>query len=337
MAKKTLTTAKLRAINMKYIAIILLGLLSQQLNAKPSFEEYLVDLKRQAMEQGYSQDFVEQVFTGVSYRKKTVKADKNQPETKITLDTYLATRVPDWKVKQAIGLMTEHKALLDRVEQQFGVQKRFIVALWGNESNFGKIMGKHSVINSLVTLAYEGRREALFKKQLFAALKILQQKHVKLEDFVGSWAGAMGQSQFMPTSFNAYAYDFDGDGKKDIWQNPADVFASIANYLKSAGWDDSLTWGRQVSLPEDFDYSLAGLDKDKMKRLSEWQELGVRRYDGSDLPGRDVRASLIMPDDEKGRIFLVYKNFHSLMNWNRSTYFGSAVGYLSDRINAELN
>ncbi|WP_299071673.1 lytic transglycosylase domain-containing protein [uncultured Paraglaciecola sp.] len=317
---------------MKYIAIILLGLLSQQLNAKPSFEEYLVDLKRQAMEQGYSQDFVEQVFTGVSYRKKTVKADKNQPETKITLDTYLATRVPDWKVKQAIGLMTEHKALLDRVEQQFGVQKRFIVALWGNESNFGKIMGKHSVINSLVTLAYEGRREALFKKQLFAALKILQQKHVKLEDFVGSWAGAMGQSQFMPTSFLNYAVDFDKDGRKDIWHNKADVFASIANFLKSEGWSEELTWGRQVKVLEGFDFSLAGLKPSKKRPLSDWQQAGVRRYNGQDLPQVSVKASLIKPDGNNGRIYLVYENFHTLMKWNRSSYFGISVSYLSDRI-----
>ncbi|MGK0268312.1 MAG: membrane-bound lytic murein transglycosylase B, partial [Paraglaciecola sp.] len=217
---------------------LLLLLISQTSNAKPTFEQYLADLKIQSIEQGYSTDFVEQVFNGVYYRQKTVLADKNQPETKLTLDTYLATRVPDWKVKKAIDLMAQHQELLDQVEQQFGVQKRFIVALWGNESNFGNIMGKHSVINSLVTLAYEGRRETLFKKQLFAALKILKQGHVELKDFVGSWAGAMGQSQFMPTSFLDYAVDFDNDGRKDIWNNKADVFASIANFLKSEGWSN---------------------------------------------------------------------------------------------------
>ena len=149
--------------------LIVLLFVSGSLNAKPSFEQYLTDLKLQAIEKGYTTDFVELVFADVSFREKTVTADKNQPETKLTLDKYLATRVPDWKVNKAIDLMTQHQELLDRVEKQFGVQKRFIVALWGNESNFGNIMGKHSVINSLVTLAYEGRREALFKKQLFAA------------------------------------------------------------------------------------------------------------------------------------------------------------------------
>ena len=163
-------------------------------------------------------------------------------------------------------------------------------------------------------------------------MTILDEGHIPKDKFVGSWAGAMGQSQFMPTSFLHYAYDFDGDGKKDIWQNKADVFASIANFLKSEGWRDDLTWGRQVKLPDGFDLSLAGLKSDKMKTLQQWQELGVTRFDGRALPSRDIKASLVMPDDEKGRIYLVYRNFHTLMKWNRSTYFGVAVSYLSEKI-----
>jgi membrane-bound lytic murein transglycosylase B len=320
---------------MKFIYILMIIILlavSQTLFAKPSFEEYLGNLKLQAIEQGYTTEFVDQVFVGVSYREKTVTADKNQPETKLTLDKYLATRVPDWKVKKAVDLMARHKVLLDKVEQQFGVQKRFIVALWGNESNFGNIMGKHSVINSLVTLAYEGRREALFKNQLFAALKILHQGHVKIENFVGSWAGAMGQSQFMPTSFLDYAIDFDNDGRKDIWNNTADVFASIANFLKKEGWSSDITWGRQVSLLDNFDFSLAGLKSSNKRLLADWQKSGVRRYDGQDLPNVEIMASLINPDGKDGRIYLVYENFHTLMKWNRSSYFGVSVSYLSDRI-----
>jgi membrane-bound lytic murein transglycosylase B len=318
--------------NSGLLLFILILLVSQKLSAKPTFEQYLADLKIQAFEQGYTTDFVDQVFADVSYHKKVVTSDKNQPETKLTLDKYLATRVPDWKVKKAVDLMAQHQVLLDQVEQQFGVQKRFIVALWGNESNFGNIMGKHSVINSLVTLAYEGRREALFKKQLFAALKILQQGHVKLEQFVGSWAGAMGQSQFMPTSFLDYAIDFDNDGRKDIWNNQADVFASIANFLKSEGWSNQITWGRQVSVPANFDFSLTGLKSSSKRLLSGWQAMDVRRYDGRDLPNLPIKASLIAPDGETGRIYLVYENFHTLMRWNRSSYFGVSVSYLSDRI-----
>lgn len=310
----------------------LLYLNSQMVYAKPTFEQYLADLKFQAIELGYASDFVERVFAGVSYRKKTVTADKNQVETKLTLDKYLATRVPDWKVKKSVDLMAQHQVLLDQVAQQYGVQKRFIVALWGNESNFGNIMGKHSVINSLVTLAYEGRREALFKKQLFAALEILKQGHVKLVDFVGSWAGAMGQSQFMPTSFLDYAVDFDDDGRKDIWNNKADVFASIANFLQSEGWSDQLTWGRQVTVPDSFNFSLAGLAPTSKRWLADWQAMQVRRYDGGDLPDIAIKGSLIAPDGEAGRIYLVYNNFHTLMKWNRSSYFGLSVSYLSERI-----
>jgi membrane-bound lytic murein transglycosylase B len=302
------------------------------LHAKPSFDEYVVMLKQEAISKGYQSNFVDMAFAGIKYYQRAVTADKNQPESKITLESYLTSRVPEWKVKQALKFYRENAELLAQVEDKFGVQARFIVALWGNESNFGKIMGKYPVISSLTTLAYEGRREKLFKAQLFAALDILQQEHVAKDAFLGSWAGAMGQSQFMPTSFLVYAYDFDNDGKKDIWTNKADVFASIANYLKSEGWNKELTWGRQVKIPENFNTELSGLEKHKMQSLTEWQVLGVRKYDGSDLPSIDVKASLIMPDDASGRIYLVYENFHTLMKWNRSTYFGAAVSYLSDRI-----
>ncbi|MEP2653150.1 MAG: lytic murein transglycosylase, partial [Paraglaciecola sp.] len=287
--------------------------------AKKSFELYVQELKQEAVLKGHDPAFVDTAFSTVNYRKSAVKADKNQPETKITLDTYLATRVPDWKVKQAVQLMAENEQALDIIEKRYGVQKRFIVALWGNESNFGKYMGKHPVLNSLMTLAYDGRREDFFKKQIFAALTIIEQGHIKLEEFVGSWAGAMGQTQFMPSSFLHYAVDFDGDGKKDIWSNKADVFASIANYLKSEGWSNHLTWGRQVKLPDNFDKATVGLSPQKMKTLGEWGALGVTRHNGEAIPKADVTASLIAPDGIHGRVYLVYENFHTLMKWNRSS------------------
>ena len=179
-------------------------------------------------------------------------------------------------------------------------------------------------------MAYEGRREALFKKQLFAALTILEEGHITQDKFIGSWAGAMGQVQFMPTSYLNYAVDYDKDGKKDIWNTPADVFASAANYLKTEGWNDQETWGRQVRLPKDFDISLAGI-KNK-KSLNEWQALGVRRYEGTNLPKFDLQASIVIPDDKNGRVYLAYNNYAVLMHWNRSYYFATAVSYLSERI-----
>lgn len=311
-----------------------IALISSAVSAeqKPSFADYIESVKQQALEQGFERGFLDDAFADVEFYQRSVQADKNQPEFKLTLERYLKSRLPDWKVKKAIQLYEENKPLLEKVGEQYGVQPRFIVALWGNESNFGAIQGKFPVLSALATMAYEGRREPLFRKQLLAALTILKQGHIEKSQFVGSWAGAMGQSQFMPTSFLTYAQDFDGDGKKDIWGNKADVFASIANYLKSEGWDHTGTWGRQVKLPAGFDETLSGLEKDKMLSLQQWQALGVKRYNGQDLPAADVKANLIMPDGKDGRIYLVYENFHTLMHWNRSTYFGSAVGTLADRI-----
>ena len=233
---------------MKYLAIFLsLFALSaqakEQEHTQEKFDQYVLMLKAEAIEKGFSATLVERAFATATFRKKAVKADKNQPEFKLTLDRYLKTRVPDWKVKQAVAKYKEHQVTLEQVEKEYGVQGRFIVALWGNESNFGAIQGKFPVISALTTLAFDGRREAFFKKQLFAALQILEEGHIELDKFVGSWAGAMGQSQFMPTSFLNYAVDHDGDGKKDIWGNKADVFASIANFLKQEGWNGDYTWG----------------------------------------------------------------------------------------------
>jgi len=307
-----------------------LSVLAQQ--EKPSFEQYIADFKIEAMEKGFEKDFLDSSFSDIKFYKRAVKSDKSQPEFKQTLDTYLPKRLPAWKVNKAIDLYNQHKDLLQQVGAKYGVQPRFIVALWGLESNFGKLTGSYPVLSALGTLAYEGRREKLFRKQMYAALTILKEGHIPLKDFKGSWAGAMGQSQFMPTSFLNYAQDFDGDGKKDIWTNHKDVFASIANFLSTEGWDDTGTWGRQVKLPEGFDVSVAGLKRNKMQTLEKWQKLGVRRMDGSDLPMRDIKASLVIPDDRTGRIYLVYNNFHTLMGWNRSTYFGASVGHLSDMI-----
>lgn len=279
-----------------------------------------------------------------SYKEKVISADKNQPEVKETLETYLPKRVPQWKIDRARKLYKENQEVLEKVAKDFGVQARFIVAIWGLESNFGAIQGGHNVISSLVTLAFDGRREALYKRQLWAALDILKSGHITLDKFKGSWAGAMGQTQFMPTSFNAYAVDYNNDGRKDIWTTKEDAFASIANYLKQEGWNDNLTWGRQVQLPADFDkqYILKRGTKtrkqwleywDKSERsLADWQALGVRRVDGSDLPTVAVDAALVMPDDINGRMYLAYDNYKVFMHWNRSYYFATSVGYLSDRI-----
>ncbi|MEM5546376.1 lytic murein transglycosylase [Pseudoalteromonas fuliginea] len=331
----------------KKLIVILCGVcLSSAVIAKTQadFQDYLANLKQEAIAKGYEAKLIDDAFATATYKEKVVSADKNQPEVKETLETYLPKRVPQWKIDRARKLYAENKEVLEKVAKEFGVQARFIVALWGLESNFGTIQGGHNVISSLVTLAFDGRREALYKRQLWAALDILKSGHITLDKFKGSWAGAMGQTQFMPTSFNAYAVDYNNDGRKDIWTTKEDAFASIANYLKQEGWNDSLTWGRQVQLPENFDSKFVLVRGTKTRKqwleywndsersLADWQALGVRKADGSDLPNVDVRAALVMPDDINGRMYLAYDNYKVFMHWNRSYYFATSVGYLSDRI-----
>ncbi len=330
-------------------ALISLGSTNSAMAAKKElteegFAQYVIKLKAEALTKGFSKALIEESFAEVKFHKRAVKADRSQPENIETLDTYLPKRVPKWKVDKARVLYKEHQVLLNQIGEKYQVQPRFIVALWGLETNFGKFTGGYNVISALATLAYEGRRETFFKKQLMAALTILDEGHIRNENMKGSWAGAMGQNQFMPTSFLSYAVDGDGDGKKDIWQNQADVFSSMANYLQKEGWNDELTWGRQVKLPKNFDYTLAipkntGSRKNWLKAwsktektLAQWQALGVRRSDGTNLPNVDIKAALVFPDDENGRVYLAYDNYKSLMHWNLSYYFVSSVGHLSDRI-----
>lgn len=319
---------------LKKISIITLCSLSMSSFAMAerdiSFTQYVENLKKEAAEQGIDKTIVDNAFEKVEFLQRSVSSDKQQPEFKMTLDTYIPRAVPDWKIQQARDAYRDNYQLLQKIGKEYGVQPRFIVALWGIETNFGRLTGKHYVISSLTTMAYEGRREELFKKQLFAALTILQQGHITQDKFIGSWAGAMGQVQFMPTSYLNYAVDYDGDGRKDIWNTPGDVFASAANYLRTEGWDSKETWGRQVKLPAGFNVELAGIKQ--QKSLAEWQALGVRKYEGDDLPTADIQASIVIPDDENGRVYLAYNNYKVLMHWNRSYYFATAVSYLSERI-----
>ncbi|WP_434668024.1 lytic murein transglycosylase [Aeromonas sp. NJAU223] len=313
------------------LALLLLsGVLSMPLQARPDFDAYVTTLKQDAVAAGISAATVQAAFADIRLIEVAIKHDKNQPEFKLTLDSYIPRAVPQWKVNQARALYRQHLPLLTKIGREYGVQPRFIVALWGIETNFGKLTGHFPLISSLTTLAWEGRREAFFKAQLFDALRIIEQGHVTPEAFKGSWAGAMGQVQFMPSSFLRYAVDQDGDGSKDLWGNLADVFGSAANYLHQNGWREDETWGRRVRVPDTLDPSLFGLEV--RKPLSAWQALGVRQQDGAPLPKAGMQASLIRPDDVHGRSYLAYDNYRVLRHWNRSPYFVVAVGTLADRI-----
>lgn len=299
-------------------------------NSERSFDTWKLTLKSDMIEQGASELLSNQIIESLTFIPKVIKLDRHQPEGTMTHEEYLTKVIPPWKVKKAREQFVLNSEKLAIAEKSTGVPARYIVSLWGKETNFGTITGNYSVPSSLATLAYDGRRAKFFRKELMAAVKILAQGHIKLADMKGSWAGAMGNCQFMPSSFLQFAVDADKDGKKDIWSNKDDIFASMGNYLSRYGWDKSKSWGRQVKLTQDF--SVYKIGKKGSRSLSDWQSLGVRKMDGHDLPNADVKGYLIAPGGEKGRIYLVYPNFDIIMKWNRSHYFATGVGYLADRI-----
>ena len=324
-----------RMVICRYLAFLLIVVgLSMALACNTNAEEFstwLDKLKTEAKLQGISQKTIDSALIGIKPIPRVIQLDRKQPEFTLTFADYLKRVVSDRRIRIGKSKLKEHKELLGEISSKYGVQSRYIVALWGIETDFGRITGGFPVISSLATLAYDGRRSKFFRKELLLALKIIDGGHILAKDMIGSWAGAMGQNQFMPSSFHAYAVDYDKDGSKDIWRTLPDIFASIANYLSKSGWRSDQTWGRAVSLPKKFPNKFLG--RKLKKPLREWQQLGVRKLSGQDLPKRNLLSSIIRP--EKGQIgpaFAIYKNYDVILKWNRSNYFATAVGILSDKI-----
>lgn len=305
---------------------------AEQMPVPEGFAPFIEQLKQQAIAEGLAPETVERGFADVYFLERAVQSDRGQPEFKLTLSQYLQKSLTPAKIKKAREMYQQYQPLLTRIGSEYGVQPQYIVALWGSESSFGRYTGNEDVISALSTLAFEGRRQAFFTKQVMAALKIQQQGHIAPELMKGSWAGAMGQCQFMPTSFLTYAADGDGDGHKDIWNNVADVFASTANYLATEGWNDQQSWGMKVRLPAGLSPALAGTKTEQGKTVAKWQALGVRLADGAALPHPQRKAWLVIPDDDSAQAMLVYNNYRTLMHWNRSYYFATSVGMLADAI-----
>jgi membrane-bound lytic murein transglycosylase B len=295
-----------------------------------SFEQWLAALREEAVAEGISPATLDQALDGLQPVPEVIERDRRQPEGRLSFRDYNRRVLTATRIERGRQLLREHGPLLKQVAADYGVQPRFIVALWGIESSYGSFTGEFPVIAALATLAYDGRRATFFRKELLQALRIVDQGDVAPAAMMGSWAGAMGQSQFMPSSYLAHAVDYDGDGRRDIWGSPPDVFASIASYLAKAGWNDRHTWGRQVLLPDGL---RAGAEPEVVKPLPEWQALGVRDSNGRDLPMVALDAALLHMDDGQGPAYLVYNNFRVLMAWNRSTYFALTVGELADLIN----
>ena len=296
----------------------------------PSFTNWLDGFLSEAERRGFSRDFLNHTFSDVEPIDRVIELDRRQPEFTQTFWTYLNRRVSETRIREGRRLLREHADLLRQIETKYGVQGRFLVAFWGLETNFGEFLGGFPVINALTTLAFDDRRSAFFTAELLNALSILQDGHIEQTAMVGSWAGAMGQPQFMPSTFVGYAVDENGDGRKDIWTTLPDVFGSAANYLSELGWDARYTWGREVQLPRNFDLDQASLRV--KKPLKEWQNLGVRKIDGTDLPTVDITGSIIVPAGVRGPAFLVYKNFEAILTWNRSLLYAVSVGHLADRL-----
>jgi len=297
---------------------------------KPTFDEWLLTFRQDALDKGISEKTLDSALPTIKQIKRVVKYDRNQPEFKLTFARYLNNVAPKSRVNQGRRLLKKHKKLLRDIRNKFGVQPRFIVAFWGMETSFGRLTGGFKVLDALATLAYDGRRAKYFRKELINALKIIDQGHIQAPKMSGSWAGAMGQTQFMPSTFLAYGVDYNNDGRINIWTDIEDALASAANYLSKIGWDDTQTWGREVQVPASLDKNL--MDRKIKKNIAAWQALGVRKKNGSNLPNRNLQASIIKMDNKEGPAYMIYKNYHAIRDWNRSDNFAVSIGILSDRI-----
>ena len=294
--------------------------------ADNNFNKWLEEFKKEALSKGISENTLK-VLENAKPIKKTIKLDRNQPEFKLTFPKYKNKIVSDFRIKKAKSEYKKNKPLLDKIEKKYNVNGRLIVALWAIESNFGNNMGKFNLFHTLSSLAFDGRRSKFFRSELLNALKIVENKMVKDINIKSGWAGAMGQCQFMPSSYLSYAVDGNNDGEKDIWNNKEDVFASMANYLNKSGWNNKYLWGREVKNPS-FDDPL--IYNKKVKKLFEWKKLGFKKNNGSELPDANIKAKLLVIDKSKNNMFLVYDNFDTILKWNRSNYFALSVGILSD-------
>lgn len=296
------------------------------------FSDYVTMLKKYAKAQGIDNQTIDLAFDNIHYIEHVVTADKSQPEKKSSINDYLAQRVSSARINLAKQKYLQYHNQLSDATLLTNIPQPYILALWGVESGYGKYQGKEDIVSALSTLAFEGRREPFFLKELIAALTILQNGHIQKNEFKGSWAGAMGQNQFMPSSYLAFGLDGDGDGKIDIWNNLSDIFASIGNYLATIGWNEKEGWGVKVKLPDNFDLAQVGLDNDKAKSIDDWLENGITIDNVKMITNNQTKAWLIIPDADSLEGYLVFNNFKTLMHWNRSYHFAINVGMIADSL-----
>lgn len=320
--------------NAKFLsfAIIVIALaisLGSPAQAASDRDTFLAGIWKDAAARGVSRDTFERAFDGYAPSPDVERQSKAQPEFLQSVAAYITKRVEP-RIGPGRAKAQELAAVLRRIENRYGVPGDVVLAIWGIETNFGSFLGGTKVTHSLATLAQRGRRAAYFRQELLTALEILEQRHVDPENMVGSWAGAMGQTQFMPSSYARFAQDFDGDGRKDIWRSLPDALASSANYLKRNGWRPGETWGYEIVLPEKFDLRKASATD--ATTIAKWRAQGIRRAGGRDFPRPDDRATLYLPSGISGPAFLLLANFKAIKRYNNSNSYALAVGHLADRI-----
>ena len=298
--------------------------------AQADFEQCKARLKTKAKAEGIDGPTVDHVLDAVQYNARVIELDQRQPEFTRTFGNYYQLRVTSSRVALGRALLAKHIDLLQRVRQQTGVPPHYLVAFWGLETNFGNIFGDMSVPDSLTTLACDPRRSEFFSTELINALKIIEAGDIEAGKMQGSWAGAMGHVQFMPSAYLNYAVDGDGDGRRDLWGSIPDAMFSAGNFLQHLGWQPGVRWGREVILPEDFDYALANTGK--ARALSDWRALDITDVFAQPLAKSDISTRLLVPSGHKGPAFVTYQNFDVIMGWNRSEYYALSVGRLADRI-----
>jgi membrane-bound lytic murein transglycosylase B len=306
----------------------------------PPFETWLSDVRSEALTRGIRQDVVDAAFADLQPVAQILDRDRTQAEFTLDLTSYLKRRLTRATLRTAQRMHAEHRELLDSVGKKYGIQPRIITAVWGLESNFGRFAGVRPTIPALATLAYDQRRGPLFRGELFSALEIVNRGDIELANLRGSWAGALGQPQFMPSTYLKFSQDFDGDGRRDIWTSLADVFASVAFYLREHGWSETATWGREVAVPKARRAAILKLprreDGCRAERaltepmsLDRWRKLGVKTTANGPLPGGKIDASMVT---DGARFFLVYKNYEALLAYNCATSYALSVALLSDRL-----
>ena len=329
-----------RSIVVAFCAALVLAVTGRAQTSLPPFETWLAALREEALARGLPASLVDRALADVKPMEQILERDRAQAEFTLDLDAYLKRRLTAPTIRSARRMHAEHRALLRKVEREYGVPSRVLISIWGLESNFGKFSGVRPTIPTLVTLAYDPRRGSFFRSELFSALEIIQRGDIEFERLRGSWAGALGQPQFMPSSYLKYAEDFDGDGRKDIWRSQPDVFASIANYLKQHGWRAGTTWGREVRIPAALRDELDALPRrdegcraersmTAPRPLEYWRKLGLRTLSNAALPSAKIEASLVTAGR---RSFLLYDNYDALLGYNCAHTYALSVALLSDRL-----